>query len=496
MLVVEKIYEYAQRTPDKTAVVYNNRAYGFAQFYRLIAGTRGLLQTFDLKPGTVAAVWVDNLFDHWVLNLALRSLGLITIAIQAADEVAAFDPDFLACVIRTQREAGGDSGVGLPSGTRLILLSGEVEVTAAGAPLDPPPAQMGDGGHIMLTSATTGAYKKVWLEPHQQLKSLLAIIANYEKEAPEVTGDQERLANILMFGLWTASGYNTPLACWVVGNGVVIHQGAQPWRSFDYPGITHAVLTPAFLQAIVDAPEGELAPQPQVQIVVVGGALSLPLARRVRERLSPRIATTLGSTEGGSWAITPVINDDDLRYHRLHPGRVVQVVGEDDQPLAPGALGHLRVNLDESTASAYLGDEAASAAVFRGGWFYPGDLAIMREDGRLSLHGRASEVINILGDKKPAEPYERAIQEGLDAEDVCVFALPGAEGDELHVVIQTKVAIEPPALKTAIAKALYGFPRAHVHFVEAMPRNHMGKVLRLSLKQQLMAAGGAVTPLP
>ena len=492
MIVVEKIYEFALRTPDRAAVVYNNKAYGFADFYRLIAGTRRLLQTFDLKRGTVAAVWVYNLFDGWVLNLAFRSLGLTTIAIGSADEASAFDPSFLGCVIRTKREVVGDPTAGLPGGTKLILLSGDVEVTPPGAPLDAPPADMPDGGHILQTSATTGVYKKVWLEPRQQLKSLLATIASYEREAPDVAGDQERLANILSFGLWTASGYNTPLACWVVGNGVVIYQNADPWRSFDYPGITHAVLTPSFLRAIVDAPEGELAPHPDVQVVVVGGALSLPLARKVRERLTPKIAISLGSTEGGSWAITPVIADEDLRFHRLHPGRVVQVVGDDDRPLPPGQLGHLRVNIDQSTAREYLGDADSSAAVFRDGWVYPGDLAVMRQDGRLSLHGRATEVINILGDKHPTEPYERGIQEALEAEDVCVFALPGSDGDELHVVIQTRTPIAPDTLKAAIDKILYGFPRAHVHFVEALPRNHMGKVLRLQLKADLIARG--VTP--
>jgi acyl-coenzyme A synthetase/AMP-(fatty) acid ligase len=63
--------------------------------------------------------------------------------------------------------------------------------------------------------------------------------------------------------------------------------------------------------------------------------------------------------------------------------------------------------------------------------------------------------------------------------------------EEIHVVLETPSPIDPARLQEVLLRELTGFPGAHVHFVPALPRNAMGKVLRLAAREQAFAAARA-----
>ena len=109
---------------------------------------------------------------------------------------------------------------------------------------------------------------------------------------------------------------------------------------------------------------------------------------------------------------------------------------------------------------------------------------LFRSDGRLALHGRVTNVINVLGDKKAAEPIEAALREALDADEVCILSMQGLGTDEeLHVVVESRRKIGEAELKSALHKELPAFPHARVHFLDAMPRNASGKIDRAAVRR-------------
>ncbi|MCP6769970.1 hypothetical protein NL529_34490, partial [Klebsiella pneumoniae] len=72
------------------------------------------------------------------------------------------------------------------------------------------------------------------------------------------------------------------------------------------------------------------------------------------------------------------------------------------------------------------------------GFFYTGDLAIMRADGRVALMGRFTDVINVKGHKIHPAPIEDRLRESLGVRGVCLLTLQDANGEEgMHVVIET-----------------------------------------------------------
>jgi acyl-coenzyme A synthetase/AMP-(fatty) acid ligase len=487
LIVIEKIREHALATPDKAALVFNNEAIDYPAFYRRIMAVREYLLGFGLKPGSVGVAWVASIADGWVINLAMRSLGLVTLAAQSLDELGQFDRVDVSCLVLSAREAPPLLAMGSPRSAPVIRVPLDLLDTAGEGDLPAAPAESLDGGHILLTSGTTGLYKKIWLDPARLAPAVERGLQQARDGQAVGAGPGKRVVNLSNFGLWTYTGYGSPPTMWMTGSTIVAYQGPQPWRALEWPTITSTWVTPASLRAILAAPEGALSPRPQMLLYAVGGAIAPALAHAARERITPRLTNVLGATEAGVWATTAIECDDDLRLHKLTTARTVEVVDPAGAVLPAGQLGELRVKLTDGAQGRYYDDPEASGQFFRDGWFYPGDLAVLHADGRLSLHGRSTDVLAIQGDKYPAEPFERGLRERLDVEDACVFAMTSSQGDQLHVVLQTSKALAKEAVDSASAAVLYGFPKAFIHVVADMPRNHMGKVQRLKLKQMLMA---------
>jgi acyl-coenzyme A synthetase/AMP-(fatty) acid ligase len=180
---------------------------------------------------------------------------------------------------------------------------------------------------------------------------------------------------------------------------------------------------------------------------------------------------------------------DDLNWMTPHPGRVVQVVDEDGAKLPPGVDGLLRIQLDELDSRAYLDDPEATARVFRGGFFYPGDLAVAREDGRVRILGRAADVINIRGQKLAVAPMEEKLQQGLGVDEVALFSGLGADGvEELVVAVRSTTPIERAEVERRLGGSAI-FDKVRVEVFADFPRTENGKTRRLELRRMLFADG-------
>jgi acyl-coenzyme A synthetase/AMP-(fatty) acid ligase len=98
-------------------------------------------------------------------------------------------------------------------------------------------------------------------------------------------------------------------------------------------------------------------------------------------------------------------------------------------------------------------------------------------------------VINVLGNKIAVGPIEDALRETLGVTEVIVFSMQNDDAEEeAHVAVEAPAPIDTSRLAAVLADHIHGFATARVHFVAAMPRNAMGKVQRLALRDQLLRA--------
>jgi acyl-coenzyme A synthetase/AMP-(fatty) acid ligase len=476
--ITDLIFGWAERTPDKTAYVVNGQACSYRAFAGLIAQARGYFARRGWVGEGVVVLAVSDLLGFWVASLALRSLGLTTMATQDLETIGALRLSNLRGVVCIAGQVWpGLEALCAERGLPLEALPTQGEAPLAIEALRPP---AGPGGAILRTSATTGAYKMVLIEPRFEVDFLL--------KRRVVSGlSEESVVNLFDFGGWTGAGYKTSVLVWMLGATVIVDQRRPYHLPLLYPGVTFSLAVPDMLDAILAAPEGAFPRSQTMWLSVTGGGMTQAQISAAKARITPHLFSGLGATETATFGFTPLDTPDDQRWHRLVEGVPVEIVDEQDRPAPVGVVGRLRVSSADGPTS-YLEDEATTQAFFKDGFFYPGDLAVARADGRISLQGRMTAVINVRGHKISPEPIELALREALEVTGVCLFSMPDAAGEEeIHVIIETPAAIEARRLSAALRQSLTGFPHAQVHYTTRLPRNAMGKLLRQPAREQALA---------
>jgi acyl-coenzyme A synthetase/AMP-(fatty) acid ligase len=466
------ILAHAEAGPTRLAAVVNGHELTYGAFAAMIRAVAGFLETQDLPHEGAALVSTFAPFDSAVLGYALRGLGLTTLALRDAAEAQELDGLDIACLTVVAGDSREDLlAVGRSRGWRAVTI----------APGLTPPARepawaAEPGGHILMTSGTTGRSKKVLVTPQAE--------AGNHRLRRRVWGfDEDSLVNLFDFGAWTAIGHNAPAAVWLAGGAVSLSTGDGRARSMLRRDLTHAAMTPFLLELVLREAPADMAQNPGLVLIASGGAITPEVAQAARTRISPRLYDGLSCTEGGLVTFTPLETPDDLVWKRVIPGREVLVVDEAGEALPAGQVGRLGVRIIDDVRG-YIGDPETTVAFFIDEVFLTGDLAVMREDGRFALRGRASDVLNIDGSKFSVAPIEEAIRAALDAKAACLIQAPDAAGRvRLHLALEGARPMSETELAAALGPHLTRFDQVQVHNIEALPRAGLGKVDRVELRR-------------
>ena len=98
-MITQLIFDWAKQTPDKTAVIYNGGSVSYRSFAQAIAVARSYFARRGYVGSGYAVLAVSKLIDFWILSLALRRLGLTTVAVSSAEEVGKLGLPNVRCVI-------------------------------------------------------------------------------------------------------------------------------------------------------------------------------------------------------------------------------------------------------------------------------------------------------------------------------------------------------------------------------------------------------------
>ena len=341
---------------------------------------------------------------------------------------------------------------------------------------------------IIFSSGSTGDPKGVMLT-HYNIASNIQQVAQVF-----MLGGRDKILGILPF----FHSFGFMAALWMPaanGVGVVFHPNPLDTKVIGelvaQYRVTFLIATPTFLQAYMRrcSPEsfGSL------QYVLVGA-----------EKLADRVALAFEDTFGirplegyGCTECSPVVtvNGRDFRApgfrqvgsrrgkigHPL-PGVTVKVVDIDSgEPVTPGTPGMLLVK-GPNVMKGYLGNPEKTAEVLHDGWYTTGDVAIMEEDGFLTITDRLSRFSKIGGEMVPHIRIEDKLQElaGVTEQVFAVTALPDEKKGERIVVISTlsteKLAPVVEKFAQCDLPALWK-PRSGAFFhVDALPILGTGKI--------------------
>jgi acyl-coenzyme A synthetase/AMP-(fatty) acid ligase len=246
-------------------------------------------------------------------------------------------------------------------------------------------------------------------------------------------------------------------------------------------------VVPSLLQVLLADADGAYPYHPEMRVSVAGGTITQSQIDGAKARIAPHIYNSLSSTESHIIAYTRLDTPDDHRWQVPAVGAQVEVVDEAGRPTAIGETGALRVGT-KGAPNGYLNDPETSAAFFRDGFFYTGDLAQRRTDGRFALMGRSTDVINLGGHKVSPAPIEDRLRESLGASGVCLLTMQDGVGEEqLFVLVECAAPVPSETLATALRAESLPFGQARVRFVPALPRNAMGKLMRRAARDLISA---------
>jgi acyl-coenzyme A synthetase/AMP-(fatty) acid ligase len=480
-MIVNRICEWAKSQPEKTAVIWNGVSVSYLSFANAIRATFEFFQGENLAVGRTAIVLVQNLLDAWLIVMALRALGLNTISVTSIAAANALRIRDVACVVVTQTEAALSPGLvaKAPSDAKIVVVP---QLLRADLPIDSCFWSNNPfGGHILYTSGTTGSYKKLMMSGEHEDQRNLA-------RAQLWLFDKNTIGHFLDFGLWTGIGFKEPPAIWHVGGCVVFDQSDDKFKNFFLNGTTFAHLNPPMLKDLLQT-RGPLAhPIDGFALAVGGGPLSIDLAQQALQKLTDRITLYYGATElirSPLWS--EFRTKDDLHWLMPTNERLVQVIDENGRECAINEEGELRIELSDIDCTHYVDDEETSARIFRDGFFYPGDMAVRRQDGRIRILGRFADVMILRGQKIAIAPVEQTIQRDLKVDEVCLFSGLNKQGyEEVVVAIQSDREIEQTKLE-GVARKFFPSERVRFSINREFPRTETGmrKVKRALLKKLL-----------
>jgi acyl-CoA synthetase (AMP-forming)/AMP-acid ligase II len=272
--------------------------------------------------------------------------------------------------------------------------------------------------------------------------------------------------------------------------------------------VTHAMVVPTMLKQIVDHPDLERHDLSSLTNLSYGGAqMPLPVIRRAIERLPKTIGfvNAYGQTETTS--TLTILGPDD---HRLEgpreevekkvrrlasigkplPDVEVRVVDEDGTVLPPDAVGELEIRT-ERVMKGYATQEGAAMTALEGGWLKTRDMGWIDEDGYIFLAGRKDDMIIRGGENIAPAEIEAVLQSHPGVDEVAVFGVPSEEWGQIvaaAVVPKEPGRLRPEELVEFCKQRLASFKKPErIVFLDELPRNPLGKVLKKDLKQQFEA---------
>ena len=167
-------------------------------------------------------------------------------------------------------------------------------------------------------------------------------------------------------------------------------------------------------------------------------------------------------------------------------GCEVKIFDEDDRELPPGEAGEI-VTRSDCVMAGYWNDPAATGKTLRGGWLHTGDVGSLDAEGFLTIKDRSKDMIISGG----ANIYPREIEEVLlrhpGVAECSVVGRPHPEwGEEVVAFVVSKAGIPKAELENLCLENIARFKRPRDYrFVESLPKNNYGKVLKTELRKLL-----------
>ena len=487
MILYQRLCGHARFQPHSAAI---ESECGVLTYHQLKVLTDQCCQWFiaqGLKHGDRVAILALNHPDWFISLFAAARCGLILVPLNWRLSVAELQfvvDDCQPDLILHDAEFT-DTARQLSAGGTNTQLCGNSNFPPQIAPTAANISDVSDDTDLLIvyTSGTTGQPKGAVLQQRALMCS-----AEMSQHMVDLTPD-DRVLNVLP--LFHVGGLNIqPLPALLYGATLVSHRRFDPDRavgSLEQDKVTLVNTVPTVLQAMLACNEWKESDFSSLKAISIGSTdVPVPLIQAVHQKGVPLIQV-YGATEMAPVAIYQRIEQADIegtigRAGVLNDIRLMNVQGNES---TVGESGEIQVK-GNNLLDRYWNNPQATADSFSDGWFRSGDVAHQDEDGYYWFDDRLKHVIISGGENIYPAELERLIR---DCDGVNEVAVVGKANEKWGQVPVAVVACEGHVTEQQIRESCSGIARYkqlhEVIFVEALPRNALGKVVVANVKQLL-----------
>ena len=498
---------HADRHPDRPCLVWGDETITYAELDRRAGRTAAGLARLGIGRGDVVALLLYNCPEFLEAMVAAARLGAIVMPLNwrlAGEEVAYIASHAGARLVISEPELqplADAARQGLPGSPAVGVGGAPPGWTAFEALREagdgPPPAEVApdDVHRLMYTSGTTARPKGVMITHANLYWKNVAHVVEFG-----MTGADRGLACGPLYHVGALDLTTTTLL--YAGGTVEIHRKFEADRALDAlegRGISTVWLAPSMVNQILAHPSLERRDLSGVRLIIDGGEkMPLPLIERLG-RAFPR------AWFADAYGLTETVSGDTFLDKRMTVEKIgsvgkpclhleVAIWDDEDRPVPPGALGEIALR-GPKVFKGYWRDPEATARAFRGGWFHTGDIGYLDAEGFLYIVDRKKDLIISGGENIASPEVERVLYEHPAVLEAAVVGCPDPRWGEVPVAFVVRRAgagaTEEELRELCRAQlARFKVPRA-VHFVDALPRNPSGKVLKRVLREQAAPPGEA-----
>ncbi len=441
--------------------------------------------------GDRVAVQVDKCWEALALYLACLRGGFVYLPLNTGyqkSELRYFFDDAEPRVIVGRRESQAALSELRPQATVLTLASGEGTLLDAARTHDgsfePVQRAPDDLASILYTSGTTGRAKGAMLTHRNLASNALTLVNQWG-----FTHD-----DVLLHALPLYHVHGLFVACHcalLAGARLLWHAKFDAAKTLEsLPHATVMMGVPTFYSRLLSDPRFDTNVCANMRLFISGSAPLLPETfNEFERRTGQRILERYGMTETGMNTSNPLNGERRCgSVGRPLPGVTVRVVDAAGAACAAGEVGTIEIKGPNVFGGYWRMPEKTQTEFTHDGFFRTGDMGELAPDGYLKIVGRAKDLIITGG----LNVYPKEIEERIDALpgviESAVIGIPDADFGEAVTAVVVANGLDAPteaaiiaALKAEIAS--FKVPK-HVHFVDDLPRNAMGKVEKNSLRKR------------
>ncbi len=479
----------ADRTPERVAIRYGDRSWTYAGLDDAVSRAARVLRESGLAPGDRVGAYGHNSDAYLIAFLACARAGLIHVPVNqnlTGDDLL-YTVDQAGCaLVLTDPDLAGN----LADGVRALPLRDADDSLlarlAATQPYDGEEPRGEDLAQLLYTSGTTAQPKGAMMTHRALVHEYLSAITALDLSA----GDRP----VHSLPLYHSAQMHVFLLPYLaVGAENVILDAPDGDRLFELieAGRCDSLFAPPTVWiGLANRPDFATRDLSGLRKAYYGASIMpVPVLERLKERL-PKLAVynCFGQSEIGP--LSMVLGPYEHKGRMESCGRPVlfveaKLVDESGKGVPDGKQGEI-VYRSPQLCEGYWNKPEETAEAFRDGWFHSGDLAVRDADGYFTIVDRVKDVINSGGVLVASRQVEDALYTHEGVAEVAVIGLPDERWIEAvtAVVVRRGEVTEDELIAHAREKlARFKAPK-RVLFVDELPRNASGKVLKRELRDR------------